>query len=128
MGRCKSQITALARAPLSVRNGIGIRRADNNASMASPGPRKQVTLRPAAMVHQCPCGGGGFDTFGNQLEIESVGEADDRADNCQIVDVVTQVADEPGVDLQRVDGQGPEMRENGVAGAEASMEACTRGL
>ena len=65
-------------------------------------------------------GGGdvGFHSFRDGAEAEGVREADDGPDDCQVVGVVPEVADEAPVDFEDVDGQRFELREGAVPGAE----------
>src|SRR5262249_22259180 len=54
----------------------------------------------------------------DQLQAERFGKADDRPNDGQVAGVGTQVAYEPGVDLEHVDRQRLQVRQNGIAGAE----------
>jgi len=72
----------------------------------------------AAVSHQSQCGRRCFDALGNQLQIERLGEADDRPDDGQIAAAGAQIANERCVDFERVDRQRFQVLQNGVTRAE----------
>ena len=70
------------------------------------------------MLHQSLCCGSGFDALCNQLKVECFSQPDDRADNRQIVGIGAEVTYKCGVDLERIDGEGLQVRQDGVTGTE----------
>ena len=59
-----------------------------------------------------------LDTFGDDGEVQRLGEADDRAHDRLALGVPAETVDERAVDLQRVDREPLEVGERRVAGAE----------
>jgi hypothetical protein len=60
----------------------------------------------------------GFDAFGDGGETEAVAKADDGGGDFAAVAGVVHGADETGIDFELVEGEGLEVAEAGVAGAE----------
>src|SRR6516165_2381224 len=70
------------------------------------------------MLYQSQCSSLRLNAFSDQLQAEGLGEYQDGANDGQVAGVGVQVADEPGVDLERIDRKGFQVRQDGVAGAE----------
>ena len=61
---------------------------------------------------------GGLDSFGDDGNAEFVGKRDDRAGDRCVSRAQPETGHEEAVDLQRVDGKLPEVRQAGPPGAE----------
>ena len=59
-----------------------------------------------------------LDAFGDRLDLELLGDPDDRADDLLVLRVGEQISDELDVDLQVVDGKMPEVGERSVTDAK----------
>src|SRR6201987_244382 len=70
------------------------------------------------MLYQSLCGSWRLNAFSDQLQAEGLSEPDDGANDGQVAGVGAQVANESGVDLEHVDREGLQVRQNRVAGAE----------
>ena len=70
------------------------------------------------MLHQSQCGSRCLNALGDQLQAECLGEPDDGANDGQVAGVGTQVAHEPGVDLEHVHRKRLQVRQHRIAGAE----------
>src|ERR1700752_1483209 len=70
------------------------------------------------MLYQSHCGSWRLNAFSDQLQAEGLGEYEDGANDGQVTGVGVQVADEPGVDLERIDRKRFQVRQDGIAGAE----------
>ena len=70
------------------------------------------------MAQQRQRGGLGLNSLGNQLQAERLRQRDDRPHDREIAGIGAEVADEPPVDLECVDGKRLQVRQHAVAGAE----------
>ena len=60
----------------------------------------------------------GFNAFGDDVEAQAVAEVDDGGDDLVAVGPVGHGGDEAAIDLEQVEGEGLEVAEAGVSGAE----------
>jgi len=67
---------------------------------------------------QCQSGSLGLDSLGNQLQTERLRQRDDRPYDCEVARIRAEVANEPLVDLECVDGERLQVGQHAVARAE----------
>ncbi|MNR32798.1 hypothetical protein D3C85_1504170 [compost metagenome] len=61
---------------------------------------------------------GGFNPFGDNVQVQALAQADDAADQPGIVVVAAHLADKRLVDLQHIDGEFLQIAEARIPGAE----------
>ena len=59
-----------------------------------------------------------FDAFGDDVQIESFGERDDRADDFAVFRAVFHRADERAIDLERIDRKTMQVAQAGITCSE----------
>ena len=81
------------------------------------GPQEPLT-EVAALVPEQLGLGDGFDTFGDDADVERVGEVDDAGHDRVVLRVQAEPGDEGAIDLQEVDRIAPQVEQRRVPGAE----------